>query len=123
MVNLEILDLSSNNITILHGEWFLPKLKSLKITGNRWDCGCDASRFKYRLEDDTFREVFERITDDPQLNCTSPDQIKGQILNKMEIQKFPPMGKDCKPPSNVWGNTLIRVNRKRKCFNYLVTGI
>ena len=119
MNNLEILDLSSNNFTILHGEWFLPKLRILKIAENRWDCGCDASPFKYKLQDDIFRERFEMITDDPMLNCTSPEQIKGQILNNMEIEKFPPEGKECKAPSSVWGNSPIRVNRKRKVLNHI----
>ena len=119
MNNLEILDLSSNNFTILHGEWFLPKLRILKIAENRWDCGCDASPFKYKLQDDIFRERFEMITDDPMLNCTSPEQIKGQILNNMEIEKFPPEGKECKAPSSVWGNSPIRVNRKRKVLIHI----
>ena len=60
----------------------------------------------------------EMITDDPMLNCTSPEQIKGQILNDMEIEKFPPEGKECKAPSSVWGNSPIRVNRKRNIFNH-----
>ena len=65
----------------------------MKISGNEWNCGCNASSLRWGLEDETFNSRFLEITDDPQINCTTPDQVAGNVLNEMDISWYPNNGK------------------------------
>jgi len=112
----------------IYWEWYLPKLESIKIIGNEWDCGCNSSFIRWGIEDPDFNSTFWKVTDQPLMNCTSPEQIAGQVLNHMDISWYPQDGNygsygilryltvyitgRCKMPTALWGTSQIFVRRK-----------
>ena len=59
----------------------------LILAENNWDCGCEASNFRHFIEVTGNAERFEKLVDEPVLNCTSPTQMIGQYLAGMPIRR------------------------------------
>ena len=64
----------------------------MKIVGNQWDCGCNSSFIRWGIEDSDFNSTFWKVTDDPIMNCTSPPQMEGEVLNNLDISWYPQDG-------------------------------
>ena len=73
-----------------------------KFRENAWDCGCESTTFKLWLSkgEENLRQLRE-FSDLNDLQCNSPQYLKNQTLNEMDLSWFPNSTdhmKDCKSP-------------------------
>uniref|UniRef100_A0A3P9HBZ8 LRRNT domain-containing protein n=1 Tax=Oryzias latipes TaxID=8090 RepID=A0A3P9HBZ8_ORYLA len=81
--NLQVLDVSRNNLTVLNitSLLALPALRSLGLSGNPWSCECENEDLCLWVHLETFK-----FQDEGQTVCGSPAEMQGLRLGEVGIQ-------------------------------------
>ncbi|XP_067088758.1 leucine-rich repeat-containing protein 38-like [Osmerus mordax] len=81
--NLQLLDVSRNNLTVLDVSILsnLPDLRYIAISGNPWNCRCDNEELSIWANKEGFR-----FPDKEQAFCRSPPSMQEQRIDQVSLQ-------------------------------------